>query len=237
MDIYERINNLIRKLERSKYKTVSNQAVLKEIEDASRLYLDLACISAENKEIGNKLWDISQKYRQSKKEILKTLKNIKRNLSQYETRQKLGNANLKPGRVIIFTAKQNYSAYDQLKNFLSSSKYGVDIIDPYLYPETFNILKNVDIELKIRLLTNSGGFYRNSKIDFDNFKKEYKIEARNSDIIHDRFFIIDGAGYFSGSSLHNVGNKLSAIAIMDKNDTDVLQKEFNKIWNQSKKIQ
>lgn len=237
MDIYEKVNSLIRKLERSKSKTVSKHAILKEIEGVARLYLDLACISAENKEIGNKLWDISQKYRQYRKEILKILKNIKCNLSQYETRQKLENVNLKAGRVIIFTAKQNYSAYDQLKNFLSSSEYSVDIIDPYLYPETFTILKHVDAKLKIRLLTNLGGFYRESKIDFDNFKKEYNIEARNSDIIHDRFFIIDGKGYFSGSSLHSVGNKLSAIAIMDRNDAGILQKEFNKIWSQSKKIQ
>ena len=78
---------------------------------------------------------------------------------------------------------------------------------------------------------------QDAKTDFNKFKKEYSIEARDSQMIHDRFFIMGDNAYFSGSSLHGVGNKLSAIALMSENDTRILQKEFNKIWNQSKKIQ
>jgi len=39
--------------------------------------------------------------------------------------------------------------------------------------------------------------------------------------------VIDGNGYFSGSSLHSAGNKLSAIAYMDDDTTKILKKEFN----------
>lgn len=236
MDIYEKVNNLIRRLERSKSKTVSKQAILQEIEEVAKLYLDLICIPKESKKIGNKLWDISQGYRQSKKEILKTLKIIKCNLSQFEIKKELENFNLKAGRVVIFTDGQNYSACDQLKNFFASAKHVVDIIDPYLDSDTFQIFKKVPEKLKIRLITDLRNFHMPAKTDFNKFKKEYSIETRNSQLIHDRFFIIDNNGYFSGSSLHSAGNKLSAIALMSENDTKILQEEFNKIWNQSKKI-
>lgn len=236
MDIYEKINNLIKKLERHNTpKTISKKLVLRELEFAAKLFLDLNCISVDDKKLGNKLFDISQKARQPKSGILRILRSIKKVLSNYDIKTKIEKSYFKSGKVIIFNAGSNYSAYDQLKNFFASTKKFVDIIDSYLYPETFQILKEVPKKLQIRLITNN--FYKNSKTNFNNFKKEYKIEARNSEIIHDRFFIIDNNGYFSGSSLHNVGNKLSAIALMNENDTKILQKGFNKIWNQSKKIQ
>lgn len=117
------------------------------------------------------------------------------------------------------------------------AKRFVDIIDPYLDPSTFQTLQYIPTSIEIRLLTNANGFYNGSKNDFNKFKKEYTIEARSSDIIHDRFFIIDGVGYFSGSSLHGAGHKLSAITRLNDNSTKILKKEFNKIWNISNKIQ
>lgn len=237
MDIYARVDNLIKKLERNKNKTISQKPILKELEEIARLYLKLDCIAKEDKTVGNEMWDSSQGYRRSKSEIKRELKLVKKVLDDYETRIKLENQNLKSGRVIIFKAGENYSAYDQLKSFFKLAKNNIDVIDPYLYPQTFKILQCVDKKIKIRLVTNLNGFYNGSKTDFNNFKKEYSIEAKDSRIIHDRFFIIDNRGYFSGSSLHGVGNKLSAIALMNEEDTKLLQKEFNTIWNSSKKIQ
>lgn len=236
MDIYARVDDLIKKLERSTNKTISQKSILKEMEEIARLYLKLGFIIKEDKIVGKELWDFSQGCRQPKSGIKRALKLVRKVLGGYEIRTKLENQNLKSGGVIIFKAGENYSAYDQLKTFFKLVKNSVDIIDPYLYPQTFKILQCVGKKLKIRLLTNSNGFYNESKTDFNNFKKEYNIEARDSQIIHDRFFIIDGGGYFSGSSLHGVGNKLSAIALMNEEDTELLQKEFNTIWNSSKKI-
>lgn len=237
MDIYARVNNLIKKLERSKNKTISQKPILKELEEIAGLYLKLDCITEEDKIVGNEMWDSSQGYRQSKSEIKRELKIVKKVLGGYEIKMKLENQSLESGRVIIFKAGENYSAYDQLKSFFKLAKNNIDVIDPYLYPQTFKILQCVHKKLKIRLITNSNGFYNESKTDFNNFKKEYNIEAKASQIIHDRFFIINSEGYFSGSSLHGVGNKLSAIALMNGEDTKLLQKEFNIIWNSSKKIQ
>ncbi|OGK52638.1 hypothetical protein A3D00_01480 [Candidatus Woesebacteria bacterium RIFCSPHIGHO2_02_FULL_38_9] len=237
MDIYARVNGLIIKLERNKNETISKKGILKELEEIAELYLNLDCIAEEDKLIGNEMWNTSQGYRQSKSEIKRKLKSMKKVLGSYEIKKKLENKNLKPGKVIIFKAGENYSAYDQLKRFFKLAKNNIDIIDPYLYPQTFKILQDVDKKLKIRLITNSKGFYKESKTDFNNFKKEYCIETRDSQIIHDRFFIIDRDSYFSGSSLHSVGNKLSAIALMNTEDAKILQKEFNIIWDSSKKIQ
>lgn len=237
MDIYKRVDVLIKKLERNRNKTISQSSTLKELEEIVKLYLNLDCITEEDAKVGKDLWKHSQEYRQSKSEIKKKLKLVKKILSDYGTRIKLESKSLKPGSVIIFKAGENYSAYDQLKNFLKLAKDNLDIIDPYLYPQTFKILQCVGKKLRIRLITNSNGFYNGSKTDFNNFKKEYNIEARDSKTIHDRFFVVDKDGYFSGSSLHGVGNKLSAIALMQEGDAKLLQKEFDTIWNISKKIQ
>lgn len=238
MELLNKVNSIIKKLEKYRApKTISKQSILQELESVAKLFLDLDCISDDDKVAGNKLWDISQKNRQPKDGILKVLRSIKKVLSSYDIKIELENQRLEPGKVILFTAGQNYSAYDQLKSFFASAVNAVDIIDPYLNPDTFQILKNISKRLNIRLITSSSGFYNGSKTDFNKFKKEYSIETKDSKIIHDRFFIIDDNGYFSGSSLHGVGNKLSAIAFMNKGDTKILQKEFNKIWNQSKKIQ
>lgn len=234
MDIYEKINNLIARLERSKNKTISQKAILNDLELVAELFLQLKCVTEKDKLIGNELWKLSQGYRQSKKKIKKALVSIKKILSEYGTKKKLKNPDLIPGKILFFTAGENYSAYDHLKNIFAAAKNNIDIIDPYLYPQTFSILKCVNKKLKIRLISNSNGFYNDSKTDFNNFKKEYSLESRGSQVIHDRFFVIDDRGYFSGSSLHNVGNKLSAIAIMDNGDTKKFQTKFNELWNKSK---
>jgi len=238
MELLDRINNLIKKFTKNGTpKSISKKSVLQELESVADLFLGLECIRDEHKIIGIKLWDISQKIKQPRDKVLRTLRAIKKILSSYDIKRRLGNQHFISGRVVVFHDKQNYSAYNELKNFFVSAKKSVDLIDPYLYPDTFQILGEIPEKLKIRLITNLDGFYKNSKIDFNKFKKEYSIEAKSSKMIHDRFFIIDGNGYFSGSSLHSVGNKLSAIAFMNESDTKILQKEFNKIWNQSKKIQ
>jgi hypothetical protein len=237
MDILEKLNSVIKNLERIRVKTVSREDIKKDIENLADVYLSLDCICADKKEVGKRLWDISQESKQQPRtKILNLLRIAKKNLSDYGVKQKLESLKFKKGKTIIFSEEQNYSAYDQLRIFFSSAKDKIYIIDPYLSPDTFKILQNVSKKVKISLLTNSKGFYNGSKVDFNRFKKEYAIEARHSDIIHDRFFVIDGDSYFSGSSLHGAGNKLSAITLMEKDDSIILIKKFEKIWVASKKI-
>ena len=160
MDIYKKINDLIKKLERSKFKTISSELILQELKLVAELFLDLNCISDDDKAVGSKLWNISHKTRQPKNGILKVLRLIKKILSSYDIRKELENYHFKPGKVIIFTAKQNYSAYDRLKILFASAVNVVDIIDPYLNPDTFQIFKKIPKKLKIRLITDLRNFYK-----------------------------------------------------------------------------
>ena len=207
-------------MERARVKTVSRKDIKKDIESLAEVYLGLDCICADEKEVGKKLWNVAQESQQQPRtKILSLLREAKKNLSGYGVKQKIESLKFKKGKTIIFSAGQNYSAYDQLRALFDLAKEQIYIIDPYLYPDTFKILQNIPKKVKISLLTNSKGFYNGSKVDFNRFKKEYAIEARHSDIIHDRFFVIDGDGYFSGSSLHGAGNKLSAITFMENDDS------------------
>ena len=237
MDIYTKIDEALKRFSRRNApKTVSNRSDLKLLETVAESFLSLNCLTGKNK-LGNELWNISQKTKQEKAKILSLLRGIKNVISGYKIKSELVKDSLNSGKTIIFTAGQNYTAYSRLNNFFVGAKKFVNIIDPYLDPSTFQTLRHIPVKTKIRLLTNPNGFYNGSKTDYNKFKKEYTIEARSSEIIHDRFFIIDGAGYFSGSSLHGAGNKLSAITCLKDDEVGILQSEFNKIWNMSKKIQ
>ena len=234
MDIYEKIDNLIKILEKNRYKTISQKNILKLLEEVADLCMNLDCLKNTSKDIIKKLWERSQNDRQSKRETLRELRQLKKILSDYDIKKEIKKLEIKKGKVIIFKEKQNFTAYNKLKDFFYSAKVYIDIIDPYLYSDIFKILKNINSKVKIRLITRN--FYKDSKFEFKKFRKEYLIDAKENQNIHDRFFIVDDSGFFSGSSLHDVGNKLSAIAILNKEDTKNLKEVFNEMWNKSKKI-
>lgn len=151
-------------------------------------------------------------------------------------RKALNSSKLTGSSTYIFDPSKPFTAYQVLKGLFSKAKKEVLIFDGYVEEGTLDILSSVSPKAKIKLLTNNtyGKFMR----ELPKFKKEYSgFEGRKSDVVHDRFFMIDGDYYASGTSLHSFGGKKSSyIFRTDKGVGEILKNYFDSIWTTSSKL-
>lgn len=122
----------------------------------------------------------------------------------------------------IFYEGQIYDAYSLLIDILSTAKKEIMIIDNYAGKELLDILKEININIKIV----------SSNID-NMLKKKYELQYSNVSFInnntfHDRFLIIDREIlYNSGSSFKDLGKKCFYIGKID--DEEILNNILKKI--------
>lgn len=109
------------------------------------------------------------------------------------------------------------------------------IIDPYL----FNSKETDYCEKLVTILNNSKAQsitvitdQKHCKIEnFDEFLEKIKIplSIKNSSDFHDRFWIANReAGFCSGTSLNGIGNKISSILMLSRDDIECIIEELNK---------
>ena len=106
----------------------------------------------------------------------------------------------------IFYEGQIYDAYSLLIDILSKAKEEIIIIDNYAGKELFDIIRNINVNIKI--------YTKNiDNISKKKYEKEYSnIEIISTDIFHDRFIIIDNKELYNiGSSLKDIGKKCSSV--------------------------
>lgn len=151
-------------------------------------------------------------------------------------RKALIKSKLTGNSTFIFDPSKPFTAYQVLTGLFSKAKKEVLIFDGYVEEGTLDILSSVSPKAKIKLLTNNtyGKFMR----ELPKFKKEYSgFEGRKSNVVHDRFFMIDGDYYASGTSLHSFGGKKSSyIFRTDKGVGEILKNYFDSIWTTSSKL-
>jgi len=151
-------------------------------------------------------------------------------------RKTLSNSKLTGNSAFIFDPSKPFTAYQVLKGLFSKAKKEVFIFDGYVEEGTLDILSSVSLKAKIKLLTNNtyGKFMR----ELPRFKKEFSgFEARKSNIVHDRFFMIDGDYFTAGTSLHSLGGKKSSyIFKVDKGVGGILKGYFDSIWTTASKL-
>ena len=122
----------------------------------------------------------------------------------------------------IFYEGQIYDAYSLLIDILRTAKKEIMIIDNYAGKELLDILKEININIKIV----------SSNID-NMLKKKYESQYSNVSFInnntfHDRFLIIDRKIlYNSGSSFKDLGKKCFYIGKID--DEEILNNILKKI--------
>ena len=130
--------------------------------------------------------------------------------------------NTKESNNHIFYEGQIYDAYSLLIDILSKVKKEIIIIDNYAGKKLFDIIKNIDVKVKI--------YTENiDNISKEKYEKQYSnIEIINTNIFHDRFIIIDNKMlYHSGASFKDLGKKCFAITkIVDNN---ILKELLNKL--------
>ena len=130
--------------------------------------------------------------------------------------------NTKESNNHIFYEGQIYDAYLLLIDILSKAKKEIIIIDNYAGKKLFDIIKNINVNVKI--------YTENiDNISKEKYEKQYNnLEIINTNIFHDRFIIIDNKElYHSGASFKDLGKKCFAITKME--DNNILKELLNKI--------
>ena len=130
--------------------------------------------------------------------------------------------NTKESNNHIFYEGQIYDAYSLLIDILSKAKKEIIIIDNYAGKKLFDIIKNINVKVKI--------YTENiDNISKEKYEKQYNnLEIINANIFHDRFIIIDNKVlYHSGASFKDLGKKCFAITKME--DNNILKELLNKL--------
>ena len=132
--------------------------------------------------------------------------------------------NIKESNNHIFYEGQIYDAYSLLIDILSKAKKEIIIIDNYAGKKLFDIIRNINVKVKI--------YTENiDNISKEKYEKQYSnIEIINTNIFHDRFIIIDNKMlYHSGASFKDLGKKCFAITkIVDNNILEELLDKLEK---------
>ena len=161
-----------------------------------------------------------------RKYISKTLINSNTVIYNHENRiQKLEETfnQLEVKKEHLFFEGQIYDAYSLLIKILSVAKEEIIIIDNYAGRELFDILR--DVECNIKVITKN-----TSEELINKYNKQYNnVKLIKNDTFHDRFIIIDKKIlYHSGSSFKDLGKKCFAINKMEnENILKNLLKEIN----------
>ena len=136
--------------------------------------------------------------------------------------------NTKESNNHIFYEGQIYDAYSLLIDILSKAKKEIIIIDNYAGKKLFDIIRNINVKVKI--------YTENiDNISKEKYEKQYSnIEIINTNIFHDRFIIIDNKVlYHSGASFKDLGKKCFAITkIVEDNILEELLNELKKCYEE-----
>jgi hypothetical protein len=151
--------------------------------------------------------------------------------------------------LIIIPEGAYYLADSVLKDIFSKCQEYVKIQDPYLGEGTFNLLRHVDKELKLQVLTSIKSVDKEDLREIlqriDQFKAErggnfqiFFIGDRNTGDapFHDRYILSKDSGWQVGTSLKSVGkSKETTISVISSNDKDQLvEPAFDRWWNAKK---
>ena len=121
----------------------------------------------------------------------------------------------------VFIENQTYTAYLYINKLLREAEKRIILIDGYLDDSSLEFFSNVSQNIEITLIT-----HKVNRIS-EHILKRFKEEFINTTIIenksfHDRFFIVDDAVYSIGTSLNNLGKKLTTIKVMENTNANDL---------------
>ena len=112
----------------------------------------------------------------------------------------------------IFFEGQIYDAYSVLLDILNKAKEEIIIMDNYAGKELLDILKDVNVKIKIYSKNMNETLIKKYQKEYDN------VELIYNDKFHDRFIIIDNKVLYNcGSSFKDLGKKCFAINKIDNN--------------------
>lgn len=118
---------------------------------------------------------------------------------------------------MLFYENNIFEAYSYIKKLLLSAKKEIIIIDGYIDITVLDMLNEINIPITIYTLPSASI----TKQDINKFQINHNLTVIRTNIIHDRFLIIDDDIYSIGSSIKDVGKKrfvMTKIITISKDD-------------------
>ena len=119
----------------------------------------------------------------------------------------------------LYFRGKSYDAYSKISDIFKEANNELIIVDRYTDKTILDMIK----DLKVNVILITGKNTRITKLDIDKYNCTYNnLNIYYSDIIHDRYIIIDrNTIYHSGNSINHIGYRGSSIDVMnDKSAKD-----------------
>lgn len=143
---------------------------------------------------------------------------------------------------VVIPPGQPFTSVLKLRKILQSIQGYAKIIDPYVDETTLELFLYIPEGLPIKVLTAyTGGAEKGRRFvrSCNRFKKErHQFEIRRCEVkvIHDRFILDKNKGWSIGSSLKDIGKKLSMIKIISSQSKRETEKIFDEMWSKSNPV-
>ena len=111
----------------------------------------------------------------------------------------------------IFYDGQLYEGYSFIKNLFKKATNRIIIIDSYLDYSVLEMMTDINIDITIYIASHTP--LSNREISL--FQTNHTLNVIRTNIYHDRFIIIDDELYTIGSSIKDIGKKISHISKLD----------------------
>lgn len=132
----------------------------------------------------------------------------------------------------LYFSGKLYDAYSKISDIFKEANNELIIVDRYTDKTILDMIK----DLKVQVILITGKNTKITKLDTDKYNSTYSnLNIYYSDIIHDRYIIIDGNTiYHSGNSINHIGYRGSSIDVIgDKSAKDGI---LNDVFSIIKKV-
>ena len=122
----------------------------------------------------------------------------------------------------IFYNGQLFEGYSFIKNLFNKANTRIIIIDGYLDYSVLEMLVGINIPITIYIYPSSPI----SDNEINLFKNNHDLTVIRTNKYHDRFIVIDNELYNIGSSIKDIGKKISQISKLESIDIDELLNKY-----------
>lgn len=122
----------------------------------------------------------------------------------------------------IIYDNQLFEGYSFIKNLFNKSNNRIIIIDSYLDYSVLEILNDINIDITIYIASHTPITNREILL----FQQNHTLNVIRTNKYHDRFIIIDNELYSIGSSIKDIGKKISQISKLESIDIDELLNKY-----------
>ena len=122
----------------------------------------------------------------------------------------------------VFYNEELYEGYSFIKNQFNKAKNRIVIIDSYLDYSVLEMMNNINVDVTIYIASHT----LITKREILLFQTNHSLNVIRSNNYHDRFIIIDNELYGVGSSIKDIGKKISHISKLDSISIDDLLNRY-----------